>query len=392
MSTETQLFSPLTLRGVTLPNRIVLSPLCMYSGKDGVANDFHFAHLSTFARGRVGLIFAEATAVEPRGRITPRCLGIWNDEQVEAFKPITAFIEEMGSVPGIQLAHAGRKASSHTPWMGGKPITPENALPGEELWPIVGPSATPVADGFQTPHQLTTEEIADLVNAFATAAKRSLEAGFKVIELHGAHGYLMHSFLSPLANTRNDEYGGDIHGRMRFPLEVAAAVRAVLPDEVPLFFRISAVDGPAEGWSIDDSVTLSKELAALGVDVVDCSSGGIAGAPRFRISDDGKPLGSPLDRGLGFQVPYAEQVRNETDIKTMAVGVIVDPQQAEDILVDGRADLIALGRELMYNPFWSLHAAQALGEDPDFKMWPDQYSWAVFRRAQLADFKDTRMA
>jgi 2,4-dienoyl-CoA reductase-like NADH-dependent reductase (Old Yellow Enzyme family) len=392
MSTETQLFSPLTLRGVTLPNRIVLSPLCMYSGKDGVANDFHFAHLSTFARGRVGLIFAEATAVEPRGRITPRCLGIWNDEQVEAFKPITAFIEEMGSVPGIQLAHAGRKASSHTPWMGGKPITAENALPGEELWPIVGPSATPVADGFQTPHQLTTEEIADLVNAFATAAKRSLEAGFKVIELHGAHGYLMHSFLSPLANTRNDEYGGDIHGRMRFPLKVAAAVRAVLPDEVPLFFRISAVDGPAEGWSIDDSVTLSKELAALGVDVVDCSSGGIAGAPRFRISDDGKPLGSPLDRGLGFQVPYAEQVRNETDIKTMAVGVIVDPQQAEDILVDGRADLIALGRELMYNPFWSLHAAQALGEDPDFKMWPDQYSWAVFRRAQLADFKDTRMA
>lgn len=392
MSTETQLFSPLTLRGVTLPNRIVLSPLCMYSGKDGVANDFHFAHLSTFARGRVGLIFAEATAVEPRGRITPRCLGIWNDEQVEAFKPITAFIEEMGSVPGIQLAHAGRKASSHTPWMGGKPITAENALPGEELWPIVGPSATPVADGFQTPHQLTTEEIADLVDAFATAAKRSLEAGFKVIELHGAHGYLMHSFLSPLANTRNDEYGGDIHGRMRFPLEVAAAVRAVLPDEVPLFFRISAVDGPAEGWSIDDSVTLSKELAALGIDVVDCSSGGIAGAPRFRISDDGKPLGSPLDRGLGFQVPYAEQVRNETDIKTMAVGVIVDPQQAEDILVDGRADLIALGRELMYNPFWSLHAAQALGEDPDFKMWPDQYSWAVFRRAQLADFKDTRMA
>ncbi len=392
MSTETQLFSPLTLRGITLPNRIVLSPLCMYSGKDGVANDFHFAHLSTFARGRVGLIFAEATAVEPRGRITPRCLGIWNDEQVEAFKPITAFIEEMGSVPGIQLAHAGRKASSHTPWMGGKPITAENALPGEELWPIVGPSATPVADGFQTPHQLTTEEIADLVDAFATAAKRSLEAGFKVIELHGAHGYLMHSFLSPLANTRNDEYGGDIHGRMRFPLEVAAAVRAVLPDEVPLFFRISAVDGPAEGWSIDDSVTLSKELAALGVDVVDCSSGGIAGAPRFRISDDGKPLGSPLDRGLGFQVPYAEQVRNETDIKTMAVGVIVDPQQAEDILVDGRADLIALGRELMYNPFWSLHAAQALGEDPDFKMWPDQYSWAVFRRAQLADFKDTRMA
>lgn len=392
MSTETQLFSPLTLRGITLPNRIVLSPLCMYSGKDGVANDFHFAHLSTFARGRVGLIFAEATAVEPRGRITPRCLGIWNDEQVEAFKPITAFIEEMGSVPGIQLAHAGRKASSHTPWMGGKPITAENALPGEELWPIVGPSATPVADGFQTPHQLTTEEIADLVDAFATAAKRSLEAGFKVIELHGAHGYLMHSFLSPLANTRNDEYGGDIHGRMRFPLEVAAAVRAVLPDEVPLFFRISAVDGPAEGWSIDDSVTLSKELAALGIDVVDCSSGGIAGAPRFRISDDGKPLGSPLDRGLGFQVPYAEQVRNETDIKTMAVGVIVDPQQAEDILVDGRADLIALGRELMYNPFWSLHAAQALGEDPDFKMWPDQYSWAVFRRAQLADFKDTRMA
>ncbi|MEC7124046.1 MAG: NADH:flavin oxidoreductase/NADH oxidase [Pseudomonadota bacterium] len=390
MSTSPQLFSPLTLRGVTLPNRIVLSPLCMYSGKDGVANDWHFAHLSTFARGRVGLIFAEATAVEPRGRITPRCLGIWNDEQVEAFKPITAFIESMGSVPAIQLAHAGRKASSHVPWMGGKHITAADAVPGEDPWPVVGPSATAVAEGFQTPHQLTVEEIQDLAQAFADAAVRSIAAGFKVIELHGAHGYLMHSFLSPLANTRNDQYGGDITGRMRFPLEVVDAVRKVIPEDMPLFFRISAIDGPAEGWTMDDSVVLGRELAARGVDVVDCSSGGIAGAPRFRSNDEGKPLASPLDRGLGFQVPYAERVKAESDIKTMAVGLIVDPQQAEDILVEGRADLVALGRELMFNPFWALHAAQALDHDPNFKMWPDQYAWGVFRRAQLANFKDVR--
>lgn len=390
MSETAQLFTPLTIRGVTLPNRIVVSPLCMYSANDGVASDWQFAHLSTFARGKSGLVFAEATAVEARGRITPKCLGIWTDEQAEALKPITRFIESMGCVPGIQLAHAGRKAGTKVPWKGGQPLDAEDAANGEGAWEIVGPSSEPVAEGWVTPHAMEADDIATVTKAFVDAAKRSVDAGFKVIELHGAHGYLMHSFLSPLANKRNDAYGGDIHGRMKFPLEVVDAVRAAIPEDMPLFFRISAVDGPADGWSLDDSVILAKALAEHGVDVVDCSGGGIAGAPLFRVNDDGKPMKSNMDRGPGFQVPFADRVRNDAGVKTMAVGVIVDPHQAEEVLEEGKADLIAMGRELMYNPFWPLHAAQALKSDPAFDMWPDQYRWAVNRRAKLADYKGVR--
>lgn len=390
MASNPLLFSPLKLRDVTLPNRVVLSPLCMYSANSGVAGDWLFAHLSTYARGGVGLIFAEATAVEPRGRITPRCLGLWDDDQIAAIKPTTKFIESMGSVPGIQIAHAGRKASVAPPWAGGKPLTPGDETWGDPAWEVVGPSAIPVNDGWQTPHALDTDEIADLVKAFAATAKRSLAAGFKVLEIHGAHGYLIHSFLSPLTNQRNDEYGGDLTGRMRFALEVTDAVRAVWPEELPLFFRISAVDGREGGWSIEDSVALSRELARRGVDVVDCSAGGIAGAPAFRAKADGTPLQSTSDRPLGFQVPYAAQVRGEADIKTMAVGRIVDPQQAEDILQQGDADLIAIGRELMYNPFWALHAAEALDCETAFDLWPDQYRWAVVRRAELGNYQATR--
>jgi len=385
MSDSVKLFEPLTLRGCTLPNRIVVSPLCQYSAEDGFAQPWHFAHLSAFARGKAGLVFTEATAVEERGRITPRCLGIWNDAQAEAIRPIVEFIESMGCVPGIQLAHAGRKASTRAPFVakGGSPLTDEDAARGDLPWQAVAPSPLPVADGWPVPRELTSDDLDEVRTAFVAAARRACAVGFKVIELHMAHGYLLHSFLSPLANQRGDEYGGDIEGRMRFPLEVVQAVRAAMPADAPLFARISAVDGREGGWSLEDSAVLCARMAQLGVDVVDCSSGGIGGAPRFRSDDSGKPLTADSARTPGFQVPYARAMREQTEIMSMAVGVIIEPQQAEDILQSGGADLVALGRELMYDPFWPLHAAEALGADSDYRMWPEQYAWAVDRRQQI---------
>jgi len=376
------LFSTLTIRGVTLPNRIVVSPLCMYSAVDGMAQPFHFAHLSTFARGKAGLVFTEATAIEPEGRITPQCLGIWSDEHAAAIKPIVDFIHSMGVVPGIQLAHAGRKASMSAPFDGGKPLLADHP----HSWQVVGPGSTPVAAGFPEPIELSVNDISNLVSKFTLAAKRAIDCGFKVIELHGAHGYLMHSFLSPISNQRTDQYGADLAGRMRFPLEVSRAVRASVGEDIPIFFRISAVDNADGGWSMDDSVALSSELANVGVDVVDCSSGGIHGAPSFRANDDGKPLNQSSARPPGFQVPYAERIKKETNLKSMAVGVIIDPNQAESIVSQGQADLVALGREIMYEPFWPLHAAQTLNADPDFSLWPPQYKWAVDRREQIRRF------
>ena len=298
---EIKLFSPLKIRGVTIPNRVVLSPLCMYSANHGVASDWQFAHLSTFARGKTGLIFAEATAVEARGRITPGCLGIWTDEQADALKPITSFIERMGCVPGFQLAHAGRKAGTKTPWNGGLPLDEDDAKAGNPAWEIIGPSDIPVAEGWVIPKAMDKKDIGEVISAFANAARRAVKAGFKVIEIHSAHGYLLHSFLSPLANKRNDEYGGDIYGRMKLLLQVVDAVRDVIPENMPLFCRISAVDGLENGWEIDDSVILSKKLEEHGVDVVDCSAGGISGAPLFRVNNKGKPLKTNMDRGLVFK-------------------------------------------------------------------------------------------
>ncbi len=384
MTNMRKLFEPLKLRGITLPNRVVLSPLCMYSANSGLASDWQFAHLSTFARGGVGLVFAEATAVEPRGRITPKCLGIWTDEQAEALKPTTSFIERMGSVPGLQIAHAGRKASASPPWAGGKPVSLHDTTWGDSGWETVAPSAVPVADGWETPRALSEAEISNLVEDFAAAARRAAIAGFKVLEIHGAHGYLIHSFLSPLANQRNDRYGGDRLGRMRFALEVTEAVRSAWPDDLPIFFRVSAVD--TAGWELEDSIALARELKALGVDVIDSSAGGISGAPAFRAADDGRPLPKGGQRPLGFQVPYAEAIRRDADISTMAVGRIVDAQQAEDILSAGRADLIGIGRELMHNPFWPLHAAETLEQDEAFALWPEQYRWAIVRRAELGQY------
>ena len=375
------LLTPMDIRGVTLPNRVVLSPLCMYSAEKGVATDWQFAHLSAFARGGVGLVFTEATAVEPRGRITPRCLGIWTDEQAEVLKPVTKFIESMGSVPGIQLAHAGRKASASPPWDGGRPLTMDDMSWGDAPWRAVGPSELPVSENWQAPHMLSGAEIAGLVDDFATAARRSLDAGFKVAEIHGAHGYLIHSFLSPISNNRNDVYGGDRKGRTRFALEVTEAVRAAWPDDLPLFFRVSAVD--FKGWDIRDTVALASELKDLGIDVVDCSAGGISGAPAFRANDDGTPVKSSAERPLGFQVPYAQLVREGASIMTMAVGRIVEANQAEEILASNRADLIAIGRELMYDPFWTLHAAETFGIEGAVASWPEQDRWAIVRRAEL---------
>ncbi len=385
MPESVKLFEPLTIRGCTLPNRIVVSPLCQYSAVDGFAQPWHFSHLSAFARGKAGLVFTEATAVEDRGRITRGCLGIWNDAQADALRPTIEFIESMGCVAGMQLAHAGRKASTRVPFVekGGSPLTEEDAARGETPWQAVAPSPLPVTDGWPLPRELDTDDLAEIKAAFVAATLRAFAIGIKVIELHMAHGYLLHSFLSPLGNQRSDEYGGDIEDRMRFPLEVAAAVRAAMPDEAPLFARISAVDGREDGWTLEDSAVLCERMSSLGVDVVDCSSGGIGGAPRFRNDDSGQPLTSDSARGPGFQVPYAQRMRETTDIMSMAVGVIIDPQQAESILQSGAADLVALGRELMYEPFWPLHAAEALGVDPDYKMWPKQYGWAVDRRAQI---------
>lgn len=386
MSTSPLLFEPLTIRGTTLPNRVVVSPLCMYSAEDGFAQPWHFAHLSTFARGKSGVVFTEATAVEARGRITPRCLGIWSDDHAQALVPITEFIESMGCLPGIQLAHAGRKASSRPPFAekGGTPLSLEDADTAGAPWDTVAPSALPVGPGWHTPTALDQAGLQEVLQAFVDGARRSVAVGFKVIELHMAHGYLLHSFLSPLGNQRDDDYGGSLENRMRFPLEVAEAVRQAIPDGMPLFVRISAVDGREGGWAMDDSVVFSTALEEIGVDVVDCSSGGIAGAPRFRSDDTGKPLSADSARKPGFQVPFADRIRSDSKIKTMAVGVIIDADQAEEILQNGEADLVALGREIMYDPFWPLHAAQQLGADPDFRMWPKQYGWGVDRRAQIA--------
>ncbi|RAG87279.1 NADH:flavin oxidoreductase/NADH oxidase [Streptacidiphilus pinicola] len=349
------LFEPLALRDVTAPNRIWMAPMCQYSAPAegpnnegvGVPGPWHFQHLASRAVGGTGLILTEATAVTPEGRISPWDLGIWNDDQVAAFRRITAFLRELGTVPGIQLAHAGRKASSARPW-----DTPGGSLPvGHALaWPTVGPSD--VAFGAMTaPAELTVEQIGLVVRRFAEAAQRALAAGFQVAEVHGAHGYLVHEFLSPYSNHRTDAYGGPVQNRMRFALEVTEAVRAVWPDELPVFFRVSATDWlDVGGWTADDSVLLAKELAARGVDLVDVSTGGNVPDARIPVGPD-------------YQVPFAARIRNEAGLASAAVGLITDPHQAESILASGDADAVLLGRELLRDPYWARHAAATLGHE-----------------------------
>ena len=338
------LFTPLTIRSVTLPNRLAVSPMCEYSCVDGFANDWHFVHLGCRAVGGAGLIIAEATAVVPEGRITYGDLGIWRDEQIAPLRRITNFINSQGSVPGIQLAHAGRKASCELPWDGGKTIAPGQA----NGWQVVAPTAVSFLDGDPTPHALTVDEIHEVTAAFVAATRRALDAGFEVIEIHGAHGYLIHEFLSPITNRRTDEYGGPFDNRVRFALEVIRAVREEMGTELPLFLRISATDWIPEGWTVDDSVELARRAAEAGVDLVDCSSAAIA--PGIRI-----PVGP------GFQVPFAKRIRAEAGVATGAVGMITEAEQANAIVRDGEADLILMARELLRDPYFPMHAATALG-------------------------------
>jgi len=336
------LFEPLSIRDVRLRNRIVVSPMCQYSSTDGFANDWHLVHLGCRAVGGAGLVMTEAAAVEPRGRISPADLGLWKDEHVEMLARIAAFIREHGAVPGIQLAHAGRKASTRVPWEGG-------ALIGlsEGGWTPVAPSPIAFRMSEPPPAELTRPEIYAIIEAFAAAAGRAAAAGFQVVEIHAAHGYLINEFLSPLSNRRADEYGGGFDGRIRFAMEVAEAVRGAWPDSLPLFMRISAVDWVAEGWQVEDSAKLARRLQPLGVDLLDCSSGGLV--PYAKVQP-----------GPGYQVRFADHIKRETGILTGAVGMITDPHQADGIIRKGQADIVLLAREFLRDPYWPLHAAKEL--------------------------------
>ena len=347
-----RLFEPYTIRSVTFRNRIFVSPMCQYSSVDGMPNEWHHVHLGSRAVGGAGLVIVEASAVSPEGRITDWDSGIWSERHAEAFRPIVEFIHAQGSIAGIQIAHAGRKASTAQPWNGGAVIAE-----GPHAWTPVAPSAIPFRDGDPVPHALTIEEIDEVVAQFVRSAELSLQAGFKALEIHAAHGYLLHEFLSPLCNVRDDEYGGSLENRMRLTLRVAREVRAAWPDELPLFVRISATDWAKGGWDLEQSIELAKRLRALGVDLIDCSSGGAV--PHAKIV-----------AGPGYQVPFARAIRAQAGIATGAVGMITTAAQAEEIVATGDADAVLLARQLLRDPYFPLHAAKELGVD---LTWPVQY-------------------
>jgi 2,4-dienoyl-CoA reductase-like NADH-dependent reductase (Old Yellow Enzyme family) len=350
------LFTPLRIKGIELKNRIVVSPMCEYSSVDGFANDWHLVHLGSRAVGGAALIIMEATAVSPEGRITPDDLGIWKDEHLDKLKQIVAFIESQGSIAGTQLAHAGRKASTSSPWKGGKALPSTNP----EAWQTVAPSAIPFHDGDPAPLALDKVGLEKVVNDFVAATQRAIKVGFKVIEIHAAHGYLIHQFLSPLSNRRNDEYGGSFENRIRLLIEVTEAIKKVWPEELPLFVRISATDWTEGGWTAEDSVKLAEVLKNRGVDLIDCSTGG--NVPHAKI-----PVGP------GYQVDFAEKIKQQAGILTGAVGMITTPEQAEEIVSSGKADVIIMARQLLRDPYFPLHAAKALGADVN---WPVQYERA----------------
>ncbi|MGY1452737.1 NADH:flavin oxidoreductase/NADH oxidase [Streptomyces sp. SS8] len=356
------LFEPYTLRSLTVPNRVWMSPMCQYSaepaGEDaGVAGDWHLAHYAARATGGTGLIMVEATAVSPEGRISSGDLGLWNDRQVRALRRVTDFVKERGAVAGVQLAHAGRKASTDAPWRGGAPLDA-----GHGGWQPVAPSALPFAEGHPVPQEMDRERIDDVVGRFADAARRALAAGFEVAEIHGAHGYLLHEFLSPLSNRRTDAYGGSFENRTRLALRVVDAVRQVWPEDLPLFFRVSATDWTEGGWSPEETVRLAALLREHGVDLLDVSSGGAVPGARIPV-------------GPGYQIPLAARVRAEAGLPVAAVGLITEPEQAEKTIANGEADAVFLGRELLRDPHWALRAARALGAGP--VRLPGQYAWAV---------------
>ena len=365
------LLEPYPLRQLTLITRIAVSPMCQYSSVDGLANDWHLVHLGSRAVGGAGLVFTEATAVTPDGRITAQDLGLWHDDQIEPLQRITRFIRAQGAVAGIQLAHAGRKASTYRPWLGkhGSVKTEEGG------WVPVGPSPIAFDPRHTVPTQLDESQINDLVQAFADAAKRALEAGFSVVEVHAAHGYLLHQFLSPLSNQRRDQYGGSFENRIRLVLQVTEAVRGVWPETLPVFVRVSATDWVEDGWNPDETVELARRLKALGVDLIDVSSGGTAANAEIPV-------------GPGYQTRFAERVRKESGIATGTVGMITEPAQAEHILRTGQADLILLARELLRDPYWPLHADDDLGGRQ--AIWPAQYQRATHRDQPIheSDLRD----
>jgi 2,4-dienoyl-CoA reductase-like NADH-dependent reductase (Old Yellow Enzyme family) len=350
-----KLFSSLTIKSITLKNRIAISPMCQYSAEDGYANDWHLVHLGSRAVGGAGLIISEACAVLPEGRITANDLGIWKDDHIQNLKRITSFIETQGAVPAIQLAHAGRKASCSQPWNGGTLVKVEDGG-----WDTVAPSAIAFNEQYSLPHALSIDGIEDVIDAFGAAANRAHQAGFKIIEIHAAHGYLLHEFFSPKSNLRTDEYGGSFENRIRIICAIIKSVQKNWPDNLPIFVRISATDWVDGGWSIQESIELSKILKELGVDLIDCSSGG-------NISHVKIPL-SP-----GYQVPFSQKIKANSGILTGAVGLITDALQAENILLNQEADLVLIARESLRNPYFPLSAAHALNEQID---WPLQYDRA----------------
>ena len=371
--TESNLFSAFSLNDKIFRNRIILSPMCQYKANNGFIDEWHLQHYSRFAFSGLGGAFIEATAVSPEGRIGYGCTGIWNDDHIKGLKKITKIFREHNCRSGIQLAHAGRKASFLRPWDGAKPIETNDG--NEKKWQTIGPSAIAVNADTPTPLEMSLDDINRVKEDFKNAAIRSIKAGFDMIEIHGAHGYLLHSFFSPLSNKRTDNYGGSLENRMRFGLEVVKSIKSILPDDIPLFFRISSVDGAENGTKFEENISYARELKKAGVDIIDCSSGGIGGSPVLTKS---KII-------PGFQVPYSERIKKEANINTMAVGAIIEPDQAEDIITNGRADLIAIGRELLADTQWVYKAATKFGLSNSKDFLPDSYSFFLSRRDDYLD-------
>jgi 2,4-dienoyl-CoA reductase-like NADH-dependent reductase (Old Yellow Enzyme family) len=373
MTQTSLLFQPLRVRDLVLKNRVVISPMCQHAADYGKATDWHLVHLGKFAIGGAGLVLVESTAVDPRARIGVNDVGLWSDDHIEPLSRVCRFVQSNGAKLGVQLAHAGRKAGSEALWEGGRALTRQQLADTKQPWQRMGPSAVAAGPEWTVPDEMNLADIAEAVTMFERAAQRAETAGFDAIELHLGHGYLAASFLSPKSNFRSDHYGGSIENRMRLSVEIAAAVRRAWPSGKPLFARISAVDGTVDGWGLEDSVVLSRALKAVGVDVIDCSSGG--------LSEETRSTNVP--RGLGFQVPFARRIRQDAAVLTQAVGVILGSHQAESILQEGSADLIAVGREALFNPNWAVHAAHELGHDENFEAWHFRHAGWLAKREPL---------
>ena len=367
------LFSSFKIKSKSFRNRIVLSPMCQYKAKDGVISDWHFQHYSRFAFSGLGAAFVEATGVSPEGRIGHGCTGIWSDSHVEGLSKVAKIFNEYNCLSGIQLAHAGRKASYLRPWDGASPITENDKV--EPAWQTIGPSAIPINNSSPVPKEMTVEDINKVREDFKKAAQRADKAGFDIIEIHGAHGYLLHSFFSPLSNQRNDQYGGSFENRIRFALEIIADIKSVWPDNKPLFYRLSSIDAPGQGANLQDNIMLAKSLKSVGVDVIDCSSGGITGSPVLTKSKIVP----------GFQVPYSEKIKKDAEISSMAVGAIISADQANEIISNKRADLVAMGRELLADTQWVYKAATYFNLENAKDYLPDSYSFYLSRRDEYLD-------